>query len=128
MAIPTRKDFSRAPLGTEVGKLTSGHGQAAYNPNKIPALASLPIAVRASAMHSTKLCPNGAGFRLFAKAALATALVVLDGMACGMLALACACLTGGRGHMRRRQAGGSRPEIKCGLVAFAGSASWQRRL
>ena len=28
MAIPSREDFSRAPLGTEVGKPTSGHGQA----------------------------------------------------------------------------------------------------
>ena len=34
MAIPSREDFSRAPLGTEVGKLTSGHGQAAYNQKK----------------------------------------------------------------------------------------------
>ena len=34
MAIPSREDFSRAPLGTEVGKPTSGHGQAAYNQNK----------------------------------------------------------------------------------------------
>ena len=36
-----RKDFLRVPLGTEVGKPTSSHGQAAYNQNKT-ALAYLP--------------------------------------------------------------------------------------
>ena len=41
MAIPSREDFSGAPLGTEVGKPTSGHGQAAYNQKKTSALAYL---------------------------------------------------------------------------------------
>ena len=44
-----RKDFSRVPLGTEVGKLTSSHGQAAYNQNKTSALA-FPWALLATAL------------------------------------------------------------------------------